>query len=171
MRSPASFRRSRTASSSCLRRSRPSGVRRTGSVRSIDPPAANNNRMSQPFQEADALLIVDPQIDFCPGGSLPVPDGDRIFSAVNRASQMAPTVVASRDWHPPDHVSFKAQGGIWPVHCVQDTKGAQFHPDLESGRIDHVVSKATKRSEEAYSAFAGTDLEEYLRSRRVERLF
>jgi nicotinamidase/pyrazinamidase len=127
--------------------------------------------MSEPFRDGDALLIVDPQVDFCPGGALPVPGGDAIFDAVNRASRMAPVVVASRDWHPPDHVSFKAQGGIWPVHCVRDTPGAAFHPALDSSRVDKVVSKATERSEEAYSAFAGTDLERFLRSRGVRRLF
>jgi nicotinamidase/pyrazinamidase len=127
--------------------------------------------MPEALQEGDALLIVDPQVDFCPGGSLAVPNGDRIFDAVNRAADMAPLVVASRDWHPPDHISFREQGGIWPVHCVRDTPGAEFHPTLDQSRIDKVVSKATSRSEEAYSAFAGTDLEEYLRSRGVKRLF
>ena len=127
--------------------------------------------MSEPFQEGDALLIVDPQVDFCPGGALPVPGGDRIFEAVNRASEIAPLVVASRDWHPPDHVSFKEQGGIWPVHCVADTHGADFHGKLDTSRIAHVVSKATERSEEAYSAFAGTELERYLRGHGVKRLF
>jgi nicotinamidase/pyrazinamidase len=123
------------------------------------------------LQEGDALLIVDPQVDFCPGGSLAVPNGDRIFEAVNRAASVAPLVVASRDWHPPDHISFREQGGIWPVHCVRDTNGAAFHPKLDQSRIAKVVSKATSRSEEAYSAFAGTDLESYLRSHGVKRLF
>jgi nicotinamidase/pyrazinamidase len=127
--------------------------------------------MSEPLRPGDALLIVDPQVDFCPGGALPVPGGDRIFDAVNRAARMAPVVVASRDWHPPDHVSFKAQGGIWPVHCVRDTPGAEFYPALDTSRIQKVVSKATERSQEAYSAFAGTDLEAYLRSQGVKRLF
>src|SRR2546423_5390605 len=126
--------------------------------------------MTEPLRDGDALLIVDPQIDFCPGGALAVPGGDGIFGAVNRAAELAPMVVASRDWHPPDHVSFKEQGGIWPVHCVRDTRGAEFHPALDAQRIDHVVSKATETSEEAYSAFAGTDLEEYLRSRGVGRI-
>jgi nicotinamidase/pyrazinamidase len=127
--------------------------------------------MTLALQEGDALLIVDPQVDFCPGGSLAVPNGDRIFDAVNQAAAVAPLVVASRDWHPPDHISFREQGGIWPVHCVRDTKGAQFHSKLDQSRIGKVVSKATSRSEEAYSAFAGTDLESYLRSKGVKRLF
>ena len=127
--------------------------------------------MPEALQEGDALLIVDPQVDFCPGGALAVPHGDGIFEAVNRVARMAPVVVASRDWHPPDHISFRAQGGIWPVHCVRETPGAGFHPGLDQSRLDRVFSKATARSEEAYSAFAGTDLEEYLRSRGVKRLF
>ena len=127
--------------------------------------------MPEALQEGDALLIVDPQVDFCPGGALAVPHGDGIFEAVNRVARMAPVVVASRDWHPPDHISFRAQGGIWPVHCVRETPGAEFHPGLDQSRLDRVFSKATARSEEAYSAFAGTDLEEYLRSRGVNRLF
>ena len=127
--------------------------------------------MPEALQEGDALLIVDPQVDFCPGGALAVPHGDGIFEAVNRVARMAPVVVASRDWHPPDHISFRAQGGIWPVHCVRETPGAEFHPGLDQSRLDTVFSKATARSEEAYSAFAGTDLEEYLRSRGVKRLF
>jgi len=127
--------------------------------------------MPEALQEGDALLIVDPQVDFCPGGALAVPHGDGIFEAVNRVARMAPVVVASRDWHPPDHISFRAQGGIWPVHCVRETPGAEFHPGLDQSRLDRVFSKATARSEEAYSAFAGTDLEEYLRSRGVKRLF
>src|SRR5919198_3565578 len=171
MRSAASLRRSRMTSSSCLSRTRPSGVSNTGSVRSMPLPRANNNLMSEAFQPGDALLIVDPQIDFCPGGALAVPGGDRIFDAVNRAAEMAPVVVASRDWHPPDHISFREQGGIWPVHCVRETKGAEFHPKLDQSRIDKVVSKATERSQEAYSAFGGTDLEEYLSSLGVKRLF
>jgi len=127
--------------------------------------------MPEALQEGDALLIVDPQVDFCPGGALAVPHGDGIFEAINRVARMAPVVVASRDWHPPDHISFRAQGGIWPVHCVRETPGAEFHPGLDQSRLDRVFSKATARSEEAYSAFAGTDLEEYLRSRGVKRLF
>ena len=127
--------------------------------------------MSAPLREGDALLIVDPQVDFCPGGALAVPEGDYIFDAVNRAAALAPLVVASRDWHPADHVSFKAQGGIWPAHCVKDTPGAAFHERLDTSRIEKVVSKATRPDEEAYSAFAGTDLERFLRSRGVHRLF
>jgi nicotinamidase/pyrazinamidase len=127
--------------------------------------------MSIGVRPNDALLIVDPQIDFCPGGALPVPNGDAIFPHLNRASALVPVVAASRDWHPPDHISFKEQGGPWPPHCVQNTRGAEFHPALDTSRIQHVVSKATRADEEAYSAFQGTNLEGWLKERGVERIF
>jgi len=119
----------------------------------------------------DALLIVDPQIDFCPGGALAVPGGDEIFEAVNRAAERLPIVVASRDWHPEDHVSYEHRGGPWPVHCQAGTAGAEFHPALAAERVHEVFSKGTEPHEEAYSAFQGTGLAEWLRSRGVERLF
>lgn len=127
--------------------------------------------MSSPSELDKALLIVDPQIDFCPGGALPVPDGDRIFEPLDRVEAEFDVVVASRDWHPPDHVSFQAQGGSWPPHCVAGTHGAEFHPALDQRRLTHVVSKATRPDEEAYSAFAGTDLGDWLRERGVRHLF
>jgi nicotinamidase/pyrazinamidase len=119
----------------------------------------------------DALLIVDPQVDFCPGGALAVPAGDRIFDAVNRAARAAPLVVASRDWHPSGHVSFSQRGGPWPVHCEAGTAGAEFHPQLDASHVDMVVSKGTDADREAYSAFDGTDLAGWLRDRGVRRLF
>jgi nicotinamidase/pyrazinamidase len=115
-------------------------------------------------------LITDPQVDFCPGGALPVPGGDDIFPAVNRASHELPLVVASRDWHPVDHCSFQAQGGAWPVHCVAGTPGAAFHPDLDQGPIQRIFSKGTQRDREAYSAFDGTGLADWLREHGVGRL-
>jgi nicotinamidase/pyrazinamidase len=115
-------------------------------------------------------LIVDPQVDFCPGGALPVPGGDGIFPAVNRASQKLPLVVASRDWHPANHCSFQAQGGPWPVHCQAGTPGAAFHPDLDQGPIHRVFSKGTQPDQEAYSAFDSTGLAGWLREHGVERL-
>ena len=119
----------------------------------------------------DALLVVDPQVDFCPGGTLAVPGGDAIFPAVNRAAERLPVVVASRDWHPADHVSFQARGGPWPVHCQAGTPGAEFYPALDRSRLDHVFSKGTDRDQEAYSAFQGTGLADWLRGRGVHRLF
>jgi nicotinamidase-related amidase len=126
--------------------------------------------MSVTLGPGDALLIVDPQVDFCPGGALAVPGGDAIFPAVNRAAGRAPLVVASRDWHPADHVSFAARGGPWPAHCAAGTPGAEFHPALDAGRIARVVSKGTDRDREAYSAFDGTDLADWLREAGVRRL-
>jgi nicotinamidase-related amidase len=116
-------------------------------------------------------LIVDPQVDFCPGGALAVPGGDGIFPAVNRAAEKVPLTVASRDWHPADHVSFAAQGGPWPPHCQAGTPGAEMHPALDAGRIARVFSKGADAAREAYSAFDGTGLAEWLRERRVDRLF
>ncbi len=126
--------------------------------------------MSVTLGPGDALLIVDPQIDFCPGGALGVPGGDGIFPAVNRAAGKAPLVVASRDWHPADHISFRARGGPWPVHCQAGTRGAEFYPTLDESRIQNVVSKGTDRDREAYSAFDGTDLAGWLREQHVQRL-
>jgi nicotinamidase-related amidase len=119
---------------------------------------------------SDALLVVDPQVDFCPGGALPVPGGDRIFEAVNRVAPRFAHVVASRDWHPAGHVSFSERGGSWPAHCVMGTPGSEFHPRLDQGPIEHVVSKGSDPDRESYSAFEGTDLEEWLRDRGVRRV-
>ena len=84
------------------------------------------------LQPTDALIIVDVQNDFCPGGALPVDEGDTIVPVLNewiaRACEGAAHIVASRDWHPPAHVSFRSQGGPWPEHCLRDTTGASFHP-------------------------------------------
>jgi nicotinamidase/pyrazinamidase len=119
----------------------------------------------------DALLIVDPQVDFCPGGALPVPDGDSIFDAVNAAARNFDVVAASRDWHPNNHMSFQARGGPWPPHCVRESPGAAFHQRLDSSRIQHVVNKGTDPEREAYSAFQDTGLGDWLRTRGVERVF
>ena len=119
----------------------------------------------------DALLIVDPQVDFCPGGALPVPGGDRIFEAVNRVSGGIPLVVASRDWHPPGHSSFRDQGGPWPVHCRQGTPGAEFHPALDRSPIQEIFSCGAEVDLDGYSAFEATELAAWLRDRSVRRLF
>ena len=121
---------------------------------------------------ADALIVVDVQQDFCPGGALPVPDGDGVVPVVNRALAVADWLtVATRDWHPPDHCSFASQGGIWPAHCVAGTLGAAFHPGLDAGRVRWIVDKATRREVEAYSGFQGTDLAARLAAAGVRRLF
>jgi len=122
-----------------------------------------------------ALIVVDLQNDFCPGGALPVKGGDEIVSPVNRlvdSFQEAGLPVAfTRDWHPRGHFSFKAQGGRWPPHCVQNTPGAGFHPSLRVPLGAAVVSKATHKKEEAYSGFQGTDLAERLRRKGVKDVF
>lgn len=117
-----------------------------------------------------ALLIVDPQVDFCPGGALPVPAGDAIFPALDELAGKAPLTVASRDWHPAHHVSFTERGGPWPPHCVQGTRGAEFHPALDQRPLVHVFSKGEDPGRDAYSAFDGTGLAAWLRERGVETL-
>ncbi len=120
----------------------------------------------------DGLIVVDLQVDFCPGGALAVSEGDEIVPPVNRLLDIPGWMkVATRDWHPPDHVSFQAQGGIWPVHCVADTPGAAFHPRLNAGVVEMVVSKATTPAAEAYSGFDGTTLADDLRAAGIGRLF
>lgn len=116
-------------------------------------------------------MVVDPQIDFCPGGALAVPNGDRIFPAVNRVAAHFPVVVASRDWHPPNHVSFQSRGGIWPVHCQAGTPGAEFHPTFDTSAVQQVFSKGTDPDREAYSAFDGTGLADWLHAHDVDRIF
>lgn len=127
------------------------------------------------LQPGDALLIVDVQYDFLPGGSLGIVGGDGVIAPLNgwiarfRSSNLP--IVATRDWHPADHCSFAAQGGPWPLHCVAGTPGARFHADLALPEDVVLVSKATRRDAEAYSAFAGTDLDQRLRALGVLRLF
>jgi nicotinamidase/pyrazinamidase len=119
-----------------------------------------------------ALIIVDFQNDFTPGGELAVEDGDSIAAKINElaASGDYDLVVATRDWHPADHSSFKVNGGQWPVHCVAQTLGAQLHPDLDQTRIDVIVDKGQDVATDGYSGFAGTDLEEILRERGITQV-
>jgi len=115
----------------------------------------------------DALLIVDVQNDFLPGGALGVRGGDTIVPIANALSAKfergGRPVVLTRDWHPPDHSSFHEQGGPWPVHCVAGSRGAEFAQGLRVPQGAIIVSKATRRDAEAYSTFAGTGLAERLR--------
>jgi nicotinamidase/pyrazinamidase len=121
-----------------------------------------------------ALLVVDVQRDFCPGGALPVRQGDAIIRPLNGVIQKFETenlpIVFTRDWHPANHISFKAQGGIWPPHCVKNTMGAEFHPDLRIPKTAVIVSKATEPRQEAYSGFEGTDLANILRRSGAEEV-
>jgi nicotinamidase/pyrazinamidase len=121
---------------------------------------------------AEALVIVDFQNDFTPGGALAVPDGDAIADRLNElaGSGRFDLVVATRDWHPPGHSSFAAQGGPWPEHCVAGSDGAQLHPGLEAARVDVVVDKGTDPATEGYSGFDATDLAALLRERGIDRV-
>jgi nicotinamidase/pyrazinamidase len=121
--------------------------------------------------ERDALIIVDLQNDFCPGGTLAVENGDTVVPIINELARHFGTVVATQDWHPLDHNSFTEQGGIWPKHCVAETEGAALHSKLDQGPIDLFVRKATTPAQEAYSGFDGTDLAVQLRQRGVERVY
>lgn len=124
--------------------------------------------------ERIAVLVVDAQNDFFPGGALPVPGGDAILPAVNailgRAREEDRPVIASRDWHPPDHSSFQTQGGPWPVHCVRGTAGAELHGGLELPPLFTMVHKATRPDRDAYSAFQETGLANFLRAGGVTTL-
>lgn len=123
----------------------------------------------------DALLLIDVQNDFLPGGSLAVPFGDEIIPVLNRYieafSKASLPVYASRDWHPPDHCSFRAQGGIWPPHCIAGSQGAEFSPKLALPANVAIISKATNLNADAYSDFDEPDLEQHLRQSGISRLF
>jgi nicotinamidase/pyrazinamidase len=147
-------------------------------------PKENNNR---------ALLIIDVQNDFCPGGSLAVDEGDAVVSVINGIMPNFPRVVATQDWHPADHVSFASQhpgrrpldvvdaGGIeqvlWPDHCVQGTRGADLHPRLAVGAVELIVRKGLRRGMDSYSAFfendrrTDTGLRHYLKGLGVREVF
>ena len=118
-----------------------------------------------------ALVVVDVQRDFCPGGALAVAHGDEIvprLNAVIEAFERASLpMFFTRDWHPPNHISFKALGGRWPPHCVMETRGAEFHPMLKVPMGAVVVSKGSRADAEAYSGFQGTDLERRLKDSGV----
>jgi nicotinamidase/pyrazinamidase len=115
-----------------------------------------------------ALIVVDVQNDFCPGGALAVTDGDAVVEVVNRLARDASFVVATRDWHPADHGSFAEQGGVWPVHCVSGTAGAELHPGIDQGLVDVIVDKGQAANQDGYSGFEDTALEQLLRSRGVD---
>lgn len=123
----------------------------------------------------DALVVVDVQNDFLPGGRLGVPGGDQVVPVLNdwlnRFREAGLPVVATRDWHPEHHCSFLEQGGPWPPHCVAGTSGAAFASGLRLPDDCQVVSKAMEEPTDAYSAFQGTHLEGWLRQRSVQRLF
>lgn len=123
----------------------------------------------------DALIIVDVQNDFLPGGALAVRHGDAVIEPLNQMIEWFKAkdcpIIATRDWHPQDHCSFKAQGGPWPVHCVAESKGAQFPKELRLPKTAWIISKATAPSPDAYSGFQGTDLAERLKAHKIKRVW
>jgi nicotinamidase/pyrazinamidase len=126
-----------------------------------------------------ALILVDVQNDFCPGGALAVPDGDKtvphLTREIERFARAGRPIVASRDWHPTETTHFKSGGGPWPRHCVADQPGAAFHPELRLPEAAVVVSKGTGPTEDAYSAFdardgRGRELDDVLEASGARRL-
>jgi nicotinamidase/pyrazinamidase len=140
----------------------------------------------------NALLLVDIQNDFCPGGALPVPEGDMVVPVINSLMELFPVIVATKDWHPPGHISFASRYAqpvlttvdtpygpqiLWPDHCVQGSPGAEFHPALDQARIQQVIHKGTHPEIDSYSTFFDnarrqqTDLHRYLHEAGVADLY
>jgi nicotinamidase/pyrazinamidase len=119
----------------------------------------------------DALIVVDVQHDFLPGGALAVATGDRIFAPIDALAPRFRRVYATRDWHPLDHSSYAQYGGPWPVHCVAGTRGAAFDARLDLKKIDAVIDKGVDRETDGYSGFAATELAGDLRVHGVRRVF
>ena len=129
--------------------------------------------MQVAIDKHSVLIVVDVQNDFCPGGALAVSHGDEVVLALNRYiarfTEAHAPIIFTRDWHPPNHSSFKSQGGPWPPHCVQNSNGAKFHPNLIIPVDAEIISKAD-RNDEAYSFFTGTSMVQRLRERGIRRL-
>jgi nicotinamidase/pyrazinamidase len=127
------------------------------------------------LKPGDALVVVDVQNDFCPGGKLAIEKGDAVVPVLNdwlaTAGEKGVAVFASRDWHPVGHVSFAEQEGPWPSHCVQDTEGAAFHPDLRLPEDAIVITKGVRFDQDQNSAFDQTGLADYLRKNAIKRLW
>jgi nicotinamidase/pyrazinamidase len=127
------------------------------------------------IEPSDALVVVDVQRDFCPGGALAVAEGDAIVPIINRLAPLFQRHVYTRDWHPANHCCFSDapewKDGSWPPHCVQNTPGADFHADLNIPSGALIVSKADHADHDAYSGFQGTRLEAELRGMGVRRVF
>lgn len=127
------------------------------------------------FQKGDGLLIIDVQKDFCPGGALAIEEGDKIIPVLNhwirQARRAGLPIYASRDWHPDGHISFKAQGGSWPPHCIQNSDGAEFHPALRLPDGAVKISKGVRFDHDQNSVFDETGLIEQLTRDGVRRLF
>ena len=127
------------------------------------------------FEPTDALILVDIQVDFCPGGKLPIERGDEVVSILNpiieQAEKQGIYIFYSRDFHPRLHPSFKENGGIWPTHCVQDTEGARFHPELKIAKNSVIVTKGTRFDKDQYSAFDDTGLAVAFKKLDIKRVF
>ena len=123
-------------------------------------------------QKKKALIVVDVQNDFCPGGSLAVATGDEVVAPLNELMKefldRGEPVFKTRDWHPPTAKHFAAYGGIWPVHCVRNTPGAEFHPDLFDDPRITIISKGIDENADGYSGFDGTNLAQILRDQKVK---
>jgi len=119
----------------------------------------------------DALIVVDVQHDFLPGGPLAVAKGERIFAPIDALASRFRRVYATRDWHPLDHSSYAQFGGPWPVHCVAGTRGAAFDARLDLKQIDVVIDKGVDRATDGYSGFVATQLASDLRLHGVRRVF
>lgn len=154
-----------------------SGIREGPSVGEKTRPAGQTNG-GQGGKKA--LIIVDVQNDFCEGGALAVPEGDKVVPVLNeyarRFHERGWKVLASRDWHPEASAHFRDRGGPWPRHCVRDTPGAQFHPDLRLPEGTSIISKGMGEEEHGYSCFDGTTngdtpLLDYLRQEGVDHLY
>ena len=124
---------------------------------------------AEKYNMKKALLIVDVQNDFCPGGALGVKDGDKVVPVINRMMDRFDLVISSQDWHPSDSVHFEK----WPVHCVAGTQGADFHPGLNSEKIDLKLHKGTDNKDDGYSAFEATNvaLADYLRDHEISAVY
>ena len=131
--------------------------------------------ITEKIEQDDALLLVDVQIDFCPDGALPIEEGDQVVPVLNSwiaafTGKQLP-VYASRDWHPLTHMSFKPNGGLWPPHCIQDSPGAAFHPDLHLPAATIKITKGVRFDQDQNSAFDQTGLAHHLRQREIRRLW
>jgi nicotinamidase/pyrazinamidase len=131
--------------------------------------------MTNALKPGDALIVVDVQKDFCPGGALPIENGDAVVPVLNRwiakAIDRGVPVYASRDWHPVGHISFSERGGPWPPHCIQDSDGARFHADLELPNSVVKVTKGVRFDQDQNSAFDQTGLAAQLRHEGIKRLW
>jgi len=123
----------------------------------------------------DALIITDVQRDFCRGGSLAVPESEEIIPIlnawINRAIPLRIPIFFTRDWHPINHISFRDRGGPWPPHCIQGTRGADFHPDLFVPSSGILINKAKEPDRESYSAFGDTLLSHYVKTLNIRRVW